>query len=362
MNLSKIFIRKISTVLWITISWTLISMIQLGYEITIIKEYGLQYRWSDANDFMTYFLINTLSFVLNGFIGGIIVVFFLQNWIRNRSYGFGLLYGIIIYTALFFLMTCLQNYFVVSSIWDGSIPFYLAYIKGLEDYFLSFEFIRLFPFWLLVLTGTLITLFINDKYGPGELKKFLLGKYFHPTVEQRIFMFLDLKGSTTIAEKLGEHKYFKFIQKVFKDVTPVLLDTKGEVYQYVGDEIVITWKIKPGIKDLNCIRCFQDIKKLLQNMAPLYRKEFEEVPEFKAGLHIGSAIVGEIGVIKRDIAYSGDVLNTTARIQSKCNEYGVSLLISEDLLNLLPKNELSTVSIGEVQLRGKSKSVKLYSL
>ncbi len=362
MKISNILKKKFSTVFWIMVSWTIISMMQLGYEITIIKEYGLEYRWSAPNSFMTYFLINTAAFVLNGFLGGLIVVFFLQYWIRNRSYGFGLLYGVLIYILLFFLMTCLQNYFVINSIWDGNTPFYSAYIKGLKDYFISYEFIRLFPFWLLVLTGTLISLFINDKYGPGELKKFLLGKYFYPKEEERIFMFLDLKGSTTIAEKLGENTYFNFIQKVFKDVTPVLLETKGEVYQYVGDEIVITWKIKPGSKDLNCIRCFQNIKKLLEHLAPAYREQFGAIPEFKAGLHVGRAIVGEVGVIKRDIAYSGDVLNTTARIQSRCNEFGATLLISEDLLSLFPKGAVAANPIGEVALRGKSKAVGLYSI
>ncbi|MEJ2005405.1 MAG: adenylate/guanylate cyclase domain-containing protein, partial [Cyclobacteriaceae bacterium] len=291
MKISKELKRKLQTVLWITAVWTIISMMQLGYEITIIKEYGLEYRWSNSDGFITYFLINTAAFI-----------------------SFGLLYGIVIYVVFFFLMTCLQNYFVIRSIWDGGTPFFQAYLKGLKDYFISYEFIRLFPFWLLILTGTLITLFINDKYGPGELKKFLLGKYFHPKDERRFFMFLDLKGSTGIAEKLGEHQYFSFIQKVFKDVTPVLLDTEGEVYQYVGDEMVLTWKVKKGIRDLNCIRCFQGIRHLLDELAPVYMEQFGVIPEFKAGLHVGAAVVGEIGVIKRDIAYSGDVLNTTARI------------------------------------------------
>ena len=362
MNNSKELKRKLTTVLWITAAWTIISMLQLGYEITIIKEYGLEYRWSDEDGFLPYFLINTAAFVLNGFLAGMIIVFFLQFWIRNKSYTYGLLYGILIYAVFFFLMTCLQNYFVIQSIWDGSTPFLQAYLKGLEDYFISFEFIRLFPFWLIVMTGTLITLFINDKYGPGELKKFLLGKYFHPKDERRLFMFLDLKGSTGIAEKLGEHQYFSFIQKVFKDVTPVLLDTEGEVYQYVGDEMVITWKIKKGVKDLNCIRCFQGIRDLLDELAPVYKERFGVIPEFKAGLHVGAAVVGEIGVIKRDIAYSGDVLNTTARIQSKCNTYNVSFLLSGEALSLLPAEKLSPVSIGNVELRGKSKTVNLYTL
>lgn len=337
-------------------------MVQLLYEITIIQEYGFEYRWSGSDGFGIYFVINTISFVLNGFVGGLIVVFFLQYWIRDRSYSFGLLYGMIIYVVLFFLMTCIQNYFVINSIWDGRTSFYSAYIKGLEDYFFSYEFVRIFLFWLFVMIGTLITLFVNDKYGPGELKKFLLGKYFHPKSEERVFMFLDLKDSTSIAERLGERQYFSFIQQVFKDITPVLLDTKGEVYQYVGDEVVITWKTSSGVRNLNCIRCFRGVDKLLKEVAPRYENRFGVVPEFKAGLHVGTVMVGEIGVIKRDIAYSGDVLNTAARIQSKCNEFGVSLLFSEDLLNHFPEGHWSPKPMGKVRLRGKAEALHLYSL
>lgn len=362
MRLSNNQKKKFNTILWITVSWTIISIIQLLYEVAILKEYGLEYRWSTAGNFSVYFLINTLAFILNGFVGGLVVVYFLQTWIRNRSYSLGLLYGVLIYSILFFLMTCLQNYFVISSIWDGKESFSQAFIQGLKNYFFSYEFVRAFPFWLLVLSGTLITMFVNDKYGPGVFKKFLLGRYFHPKNEERVFMFLDLKGSTQIAELIGENKYFRFLQKVFKDITPVLLATRAEVYQYVGDEVVLSWDIKNAIEELNCIRCFNGITELLDKLGATYQQEFGVKPEFKAGLHAGSATVGEIGVLKRDIVYSGDVLNTTARIQSKCNEFGVSLLLSQSLLDYFPKGSIGVKPIGQVSLRGKAESVSLFSL
>ncbi len=353
---------NLSTVLWIMVAWTLISMLQLGYEMAVLREYGYDYRWSRPGEFMTYFLINSLAFVLNGFIAGLVIVFLIRPWIRNRSYASGLLVGIGIYIVLFFLLTGIQNFFVVRSIWDGETSFRAAYLQGLEDYFFSHEFARMFPFWLVVLAGTLITLFVSDKYGPGGFRKFLLGRYFHPASEERIFMFLDLKGSTTIAEKLGEGPYFQFIKQVFEDVTPVLLDTRAEVYQYVGDEIVMSWKVKDGVREQNCIRCFRDIKALLKKREAAYLETFGVTPEFKAGLHVGKAIVGEIGVIKRDIAYSGDVLNTTARIQSMCNELGASLLFSQELLDHLDKRILAPKPIGMVELRGKAEGIFLYSL
>ncbi|MGR3301112.1 MAG: hypothetical protein ACUZ8I_01275 [Candidatus Scalindua sp.] len=52
-------------------------------------------------------------------------------------------------------------------------------------------------------------------------------------------MFLDLKSSTTIAEEIGHRRYFEFISDFIADVTTPILNNHGEIYQYVGDEIVI---------------------------------------------------------------------------------------------------------------------------
>ncbi|MEQ9422964.1 MAG: adenylate/guanylate cyclase domain-containing protein [Cyclobacteriaceae bacterium] len=90
---------------------------------------------------------------------------------------------------------------------------------------------------------------------------------------------------------------------------------------------------------------------------------FDTTPEFKAGLHYGYVMAGEIGVVKRDIVYSGDVLNTTARIQEKCNEFGVDILLSEDLVkSLKPTNSFQPKEIGAISLKGKAKKVELFTV
>lgn len=362
MSFSKELSIKMRTVFWVTFSWTIISILQLGYELAVLEEYGYDYRWTEPGEIMLYVAINTGAFVLNGFIAGVIIVFLLQAWIRDQSYIAGLVKGLLLYIALFFLMTSIQNYFVVFSRWDGTGSFFEAYLAGLSSYFFSFEFIRMFPFWLLVVAGTLITLFVNDKYGPGVFRKFLMGKYFEPATEERIFLFLDLKGATTIAEKLGEKQYFNFLQKVFKDITPELIKTEGEIYQYVGDEVTVSWEVEKGVKDQNCIRCFSMIDKKLTDLEKEYQQNFGAMPQFKAGLHVGPVMLGEIGVIKREIVYSGDVLNTTARIMGMCNELGERLLFSESLLNKLSKTELNVRSKGKIELKGREETVHLYSL
>ena len=102
----------------------------------------------------------------------------------------------------------------------------------------------------------------------------------------------------------------------------------------------------------------------IKEKAPHYQQKYGVIPSFKVGIHCGTVVTGEIGVIKRDIAYSGDVLNTTARIQSKCNELEVDILLSETLLQQLPlaSSEFRKRSIGQVELRGKAERVPLYTI
>ncbi|MBA3647641.1 MAG: adenylate/guanylate cyclase domain-containing protein [Chitinophagales bacterium] len=181
---------------------------------------------------------------------------------------------------------------------------------------------------------------ISDKFGQGILWSFIMGKYHSPREEEHMFMFVDLASSTTIAGKLGNKNYHSLLKDFFADITNPIIHNKGEIYQYVGDEIVISWKLKNGIDNNQCLNCFFDMRKKIYEMKEKYESIYGLVPEFKAGLHYGKVIAGEVGIIKRDITYSGDVLNTTARIQSKCNEYQVKILCSDELLGLLPLTNL----------------------
>jgi len=176
-------------------------------------------------------------------------------------------------------------------------------------------------------------------------------------------MFLDMKASTTIAEEIGHKKYFELIKEYYSDMTDPIIETFGEIYQYIGDEIVVSWPSKKGLYKNNCMACFDKISTVFKERKAHYLESYGVVPEFKAGFHIGEVTSGEIGIAKRDIIYSGDVLNTTARIQGKCNEYDAKVLISGELLKQLPKtSNFAPTKIGKLLLRGKKEMVQLYRI
>ena len=176
-------------------------------------------------------------------------------------------------------------------------------------------------------------------------------------------MFLDLNSSTSIAETLGDKKYHAFLRDFYSDITNPILDNKGEIYQYVGDEVVVAWRYNDGIEQHQCIRCFFDIKNRIAVLKDKYLTRYGIWPSFKAGMHCGMVVVGEIGNIKRDITYSGDVLNTTSRIQALCKEFRQEVIASAELVGeLQPLRQFSSLDLGMIKLRGKGKEVPLMAL
>ena len=203
----------------------------------------------------------------------------------------------------------------------------------------------------------------NDKFGRGMFINILLGKYRKPREESRILMFLDLKDSTKIAEKLGHVKYSKFIQDCFTDLNKVLAKFEAEVYQYVGDEAVVTWTEKKGFKYNNCINLFFAFRKQLELRNQYYESVFNFKPIFKAGVHFGELMIAEVGTVKKEIAFHGDVINTASRIQSLCNNYNAQLLVSETVLNMITLNETHKIhSKGDIKLIGRERTVKVYEI
>ena len=224
-------------------------------------------------------------------------------------------------------------------------------------------------FYIMLIYYLMMTLMINfinqvnRKYGPGVLLPLLLGKYSNPREEERIFMFMDLQSSTAIAEQLGHLKYSSFIRDSFMDINQVLLPFNAEVYQYVGDEIVVTWRIDEGLKDLSCIRFFFGCEYRFFERTEYYMSQYGLLPRFKAALHMGKVTAVEIGEVKRDIAYHGDTLNTASRIQSVCNDYSKHLLISSYMLEVMGEQPgLRTTPIGMIRLKGKAEKVGIASI
>ena len=218
---------------------------------------------------------------------------------------------------------------------------------------------------ILTLTSFVINFIrqLNRMLGPGTLMSLLLGRYHRPIAEERIFMFLDLNDSTAIAAALGPLRFNDFKNDFFHDLAEPVLETRGQIYQYVGDEAVITWTVDKGLRQGNCLRCVFLVNERIHEEKGRYLARYGIVPEFKAGLHGGPVVTAEIGDIKKDIVHSGDTVNTAARIEAQCRPLERRVLVSAALLaQCQVPAELELEDMGERELRGKAEALRLYSV
>jgi adenylate cyclase len=227
--------------------------------------------------------------------------------------------------------------------------------------------IEQFP--LIVAIGFLGALLVGSAFelirlvGSRVLFNVALGRYRSPVREARVLMFLDLANSTSLAESMGELRVQNLLTRFFFDIDGAIVAHGGEVHAYVGDEVIVTWPLDERMSGGRCIDCFFAIADSIAEKADSYRQEFGMVPSFRAGLHAGHVVISECGSSRRQLAYFGDTVNVTARLQEHCKEVGRSLLVSADLLHLMKlKPAFAVETLGEARLRGRAAAIELFAV
>jgi len=196
---------------------------------------------------------------------------------------------------------------------------------------------------------------IGGLLGYGTLKKLLLGRYVKPRSEQRAFLLIDMKDSTGMAERLGPVKFHELLNDFFRDVSDAALECDAEIHKYVGDEAILTWPNDDALARGECLRCIFVARDLIEANRKSYLARFGAVPGFRASVHYGEIVAGEIGDVRRELAYVGDTLNVAARLLEAAKELGHDVLVSEDLLAQAPlPTELKTETLPKLNVRGRS--------
>ena len=297
-----------------------------------------------------------------GLLIGLFEVLFLSRVFVKDSFAKKIIFKTLIYFGVVLL-----SIFIISTLTTAHelrlSPFDLEVFERISNFFSSFALWSILLYFVIGLTFCLFYSEISDNLGQYVILNFFTGKYHRPIEEERIFMFVDMKSSTAIAEKLGHVKYFDLLNDFYTDLSEPIMKYSGEIYQYVGDEIVLTWKVDMENLNTNSIDCFFAMKGALSRKASKYLSRYNMVPSFKAAIHAGIVTTGEIGKIKKDFVFTGDVLNTTARIQGLCNSYEAEFLLSETLVELLKVNEhYNLIELGHSELRGKDERITLYTI
>jgi len=193
---------------------------------------------------------------------------------------------------------------------------------------------------------------------------FAIGRYHRPRREERALLFVDLCSSTATAERLGGPRFLDFLNAVFADLSAAIAENGGEIHKYVGDEVIATWRLGPGRNEARVVRAWASAQARLAAGAESYRREFGLAPEFRAALHAGEVVVGELGSLKKEIALIGDPMNTAARILDACRDLDSPALASQALLDRLDglPESIAPRAIAPLPLRGKAEPLELFAL
>jgi adenylate cyclase len=283
--------------------------------------------------------------------------FFFERYMEKRM---ALGVSIVVRTFIYFISTLT----IITLIIEVSSP-YIAHNFNIElGWWITDK--RFWAVAIYIILAAFVHNFLRiatERFGKGTFVKILFGKYRKPREEKRIFMFLDLKGATEIAERIGHFLYSQFLQDCFYDLNEILSKYEAEIYQYVGDEAVLSWSFKKGAQNHNCIAIFFAFENQIHSKKDYYMAKYGVIPKFKAGLHGGTLMAAEVGFVKKELAYHGDVINTSARLQAECNKQRVSLILSNELFEQINIEKLLVSKfLGKVNLKGKKEGVGIHAV
>jgi adenylate cyclase len=224
-------------------------------------------------------------------------------------------------------------------------------------------------FWSGLIYSAVISVVINlargitNIIGPRAFLNFIAGRYHSPVEESRFVLFVDIAGSTGLAERLGGIAIHRLLDRTFRLLTLSVVDYRGEVLNYVGDEVIVTWPEKSGAVDCRPLQCFMAMRDELSRASSQFEREFGVVPRIRGSLHFGPVIVGEIGDVKRAIVFNGDVMNTAARLEELSRGVDGGFLASRAAMDRFKSVPPFAVrDLGRLPIRGRADGIDVVGI
>lgn len=282
-----------------------------------------------------------------GFVSTAIEFFYVRavrrSWIRRVAFLPGLVVRILVLTLIV----------RVGLVGNGLLTYYLLgeplVVDGdlgaqIRDTLLSMGFVVLF----------VILSQLSSIIGFKRFVNLVVGRYFRPISENRVFLFIDLVGSSRLARRLGNVRFHEYLSEFFYHADRAIVRTGGEVVSYVGDAVIVTWPLGDDKRrNARCLEALKVMRAEMRRQMELFETEFGVRPQFRAALHGGPVVVGECGDSRRQVTFLGDVVNMTARIEDVAKREGIQVLASQELMERIEVPPgLSVETFGAVELEG----------
>jgi class 3 adenylate cyclase len=218
------------------------------------------------------------------------------------------------------------------------------------------------PALFAVAIAAIMTLRIVGYLGGKNLFHMMIGKYHRPVLERRIFLFLDIKDSTALVERLGPIATRALIGKFFFDISGPITDHGGEIHRFTGDGVVAVWDWEQGIARNRVVRAIDAIGDAVANEADEYRSKFAHLPAYRIGVHGGPIVTSEEGDTKRAIGFYGDTIHIAARLEQMAKQLEVDCVVSGSVAERQVGLGDRLRVIGNEPVRGIAEPIVLYEL
>ena len=348
--------RKIPIILAIAAFWTVADFFVF---LVQMSSNTFQFKYEDINaDTYKAILLRELNVLIVSLLIGFLLVSVLPRFFRYASPAVNLIAKTLILIIAGLIMSFLI--YMTYEMIIGHRTFIASIKRFYHNTFHAAWIIPKMVEWTILYILTQLAIEVNEKYSPGAFFDIIIGKYLKPREEERIIVFIDLRNSTPIAEKLGKD-YFEFIRDFIFCISAGVMEHNGRIYQYVGDEIVAWWP-NSSLNARKAVQALIESRKILNINNDIFKSNYDIVPEYKAGMHTGKVIVGQVGIARKELVMSGDTINTASRIRSACNDLNQKFLVSKEIIDLLQMKDWQTESMGEVDLKGKNENIELFAL
>jgi adenylate cyclase len=288
---------------------------------------------------------------ISGAIGGI-ELFILQGSMRVWLSGLSFAANLIVRSAIYAAIIVPTQFFQLGWVLAGQSPD--PSMKG---------------FWIAIIYSVGFSIVMNlalgitNIIGRRAFLNLIIGRYHTPVEENRFVLFVDIAGSTGLAERMGGIGIHRLLDHTFRLLSLSVVDYRGEVLNYVGDEVIVTWPESSGAVDWRPLRCFMAMREELARASGQLEREFGVVPRIRGSLHFGPVIVGEIGDIKRAIVFNGDVMNTAARLEELSRNVDGGFLASRAAMERFGSAPPFTVrDLGRLPIRGRADGIDVIGI
>jgi adenylate cyclase len=206
------------------------------------------------------------------------------------------------------------------------------------------------------------------------------GQYLSPEVIRRLLvnpqlvepkktditvMFSDIRGFTTISEKLDAQDLALFLNQYLSDMTRLVFEHSGTLDKYIGDAVMAFWGApfeEPGHSTKACSTALRMMERV-REMQKKWEAEGKPHLDIGIGLNTGVASVGNMGsALRYGYTALGDAVNLSSRLEGLNKDYGTHILVNETTFEAAKDDGFLFRELDLIRVKGKFQPVTIHEL